>query len=196
MRFWQGSTFDQLVRRCQCPVLVVTREPSRRYGRVLVAVRVSDESRELVRYACAFDVESELELFHSQSTLHETTESRCHAEDRLVRLSESLGPTRYRVRTSVGHGDPSRQTKSELLRHSHRFLELALRPSTPKQVHARLELGERRIWNLASQVRQMLLAKVNEARVVVMGQAPPERIAACDCRAPVIRHSPESRAHR
>ena len=86
--------------------------------------------------------------------------------------------------------------KSELLRHSHRFLELALRPSTPKQEHARLELGERRIWNLASQVRQMLLAKVNEARVVVMGQAPPERIAACDCRAPVIRHSPESSAHR
>lgn len=110
MRFWQGSTFDQLVRRCQCPVLVVTREPSRRYRRVLVAVDVSDESRELVRYACAFDVESELELFHSQSALHETMESRRHAEERLVRLSESLGPTRYRVRTSVGHGDPSRQT--------------------------------------------------------------------------------------
>ncbi len=110
MRFWQGTAFDQLVRRCQCPVLVVKREPSRRYRRVLVAVDFSAEAKELVRYAGAFDVESELELFHSQSTLNQTTESRRCAEERLVRLTEPVGPTKNRVMTSVGHGDPSRQT--------------------------------------------------------------------------------------
>lgn len=110
MRFWQGTTFDQLVRRCQCPVLVVKREPSRRYRRVLVAVDLSAESKALVRYAGAFESESELELFHSQSTLNETTESRRHAEERLTQLTELVGPTGNRVMISIGHGDPSRQT--------------------------------------------------------------------------------------
>ncbi|WP_443083579.1 universal stress protein [Variovorax sp. SRS16] len=107
--FWQGTIVDQLMRRCRCPVLVVKREASRPYGHALVAVDFSTESKELVRYACAF-VESELELFHSQTTLTETEEFRQHAQSWLSRLTEPFDTRKNRVTSVVGHGDPARQT--------------------------------------------------------------------------------------
>ena len=48
--FWRGTTLDQLMRRCPCPVLVVKQAPPRPYREVLVAVDFTPESRELVRF--------------------------------------------------------------------------------------------------------------------------------------------------
>src|SRR5690606_15011572 len=125
-RFWRGTLVDEAMRRCRCPVLVVRREPQRRYARMLVAVDFSAESKALVRYASCCGAASALELFHSIHTLHEARarsaeasrtaatayrkELRRHAQDRLFRLTDSFDTRRNRVMSVIGLGDPARQT--------------------------------------------------------------------------------------
>lgn len=68
--FWRGSTLDQVLRRCQCPTLIVKQEPRGHYKRVLVAVDYTVESEQLVQFASRLDVDFELELFHSFEALN------------------------------------------------------------------------------------------------------------------------------
>ena len=69
--FWRGTTLDQLMRRCPCPVLVVKQAPSGPYGHMLVAVDFTPESSKLVRYASGFEGDSALELFHAFNSFNE-----------------------------------------------------------------------------------------------------------------------------
>ncbi len=123
--FWRGTTLDQLMRRCQCPLLIVKQAPSRRYARMLIAVDFTTKSTQLVRYACSFETESELELFHSVKTFDKA--SQCSAgssaeavkackhaasqgaQGRLLRVSSSFDSRRNRVASVTGCGEPARQ---------------------------------------------------------------------------------------
>ena len=69
--FWRGTTLDQLMRRCPCPMLVVRRAPCGPYRHLLVDVDLNSESKELVRYASGFEGESAFEFFHALSTFSE-----------------------------------------------------------------------------------------------------------------------------
>lgn len=126
-KFWQGSTLDQLLRLCPCPVLVVKHRPAQAYGRLLVAVDLSDTSKDLVRYASDFTQDAELELFHALSDLDEVWPRSSHASleamqafrqkthrnarSRLFRFSDSSHTRRNRVTSVAGRGgDPARQT--------------------------------------------------------------------------------------
>ena len=64
--FWRGTTLDQLLRRCRCPILVVKQVPCERYERVLVAVDFTVEFEKLVRYASSLDAESELGVWAAE----------------------------------------------------------------------------------------------------------------------------------
>lgn len=122
--FWRGTTLDQLMRRCACPVLVVKQAPSRPYRHVLVGVDFTPESRKLVRYASGFERESALELFHAFDTVNEpgvrsdagSTETMKayrqaflqDAQDRLIRFSDSLDTRRNRASLTGGRAEPAR----------------------------------------------------------------------------------------
>lgn len=122
---WRGTTLDQLLRRCRCPILVVKQIPCERYERVLVAVDFTVESEKLVRYASSLDAESELELFHSFEALDKaglranegsqqviTAYRRMAgqgAADRSLRMSEFFGVRRNRVTSLVGRSDSARE---------------------------------------------------------------------------------------
>jgi nucleotide-binding universal stress UspA family protein len=123
--FWRGTTLDQLLRRCGCPVLIVRQAPSRPYGHTLVAVDFSSESKELVRYASGFEVGSEFEIFHALNTFNEpgvrseagSDEAMAayrqavlqDAQDRLIRFSNSLDTRRNRASLAAGRAEPARQ---------------------------------------------------------------------------------------
>lgn len=123
--FWRGTTLDQLMRRCQCPVLIVKQAPSAGYGRILVAVEFTAESEKLVRYASSFEDESELELFHcfepsnnaglraKMGTVEMMTASLRAAlpdtQSRSLRLSDSFDTRRNRVMSLAGRGEPARE---------------------------------------------------------------------------------------
>lgn len=125
LAFWRGTALDQLLRRCPCPVLVVKQPPLRRYERTLVAVDFTPPSKQLVRYACGFEVEASVDLFHAFDTGHEPGLRMAggsaelvkayrqaafqHAQDRLLRLSSSLDTRRNRVSSVAGRGDPAQQ---------------------------------------------------------------------------------------
>lgn len=70
--FWRGTTLDQLIRRCPCPVLVVRQASSGPYSHILVAQDATSESRGLVRYASISASEPEFELLNVWNTLNET----------------------------------------------------------------------------------------------------------------------------
>ena len=121
--FWRGTTLDQLMRRCPCPVLVVKQAPPRPYREVLVAVDFTPESRELVRYASGFERESALELFHALNTDIEpgvraggvSAEAMKayrqavlqDAQERLIRFSNSLDTRRNRASLAAGRAEPA-----------------------------------------------------------------------------------------
>lgn len=121
--FWRGTTLEQLMRRCPCPVLVVKQAPSRPYRQVLVAVDFTPESRKLVRYASALEAESALELFHALNTCNEpalrsgggSAEAMKvyrqavleDAQERLVRFSDSLDTRRNRAALVAGNAEPA-----------------------------------------------------------------------------------------
>lgn len=123
--FWRGTTLDQLMRRCQCPMLIVKQVPSARYERVLVAVDFTVESEKLVRYASNFEAESALELFHFFETFNNAglgsntgpgdvmTAYRQAAlkdtQDRLLRFSDSFDTRRNHVTSLAGRGEAARE---------------------------------------------------------------------------------------
>jgi nucleotide-binding universal stress UspA family protein len=123
--FWRGTTLDQLMRRCPCPVLVVKQAPSRPYRHLLVAVDFTPESKKLVRYASGFEGESALELFHAFNTFDESgvrsdagsTEAMQayrqavlqDTQNRLIQFSDSLDTRRNRASVADGFAEPARQ---------------------------------------------------------------------------------------
>lgn len=122
--FWRGTTLDQLMRRCPCPVLVVKQAPSGPYGHMLVAVDFTPESSKLVRYASGFEGDSALELFHALNSFNEPgirsdagpaaamaayrRSVLQEAQNRLVRFSDSLDTRRNRASLAAGRAEPSR----------------------------------------------------------------------------------------
>src|SRR5262249_51855634 len=52
LAFIRGSAAERLARLVRCPILVVRQAAPRSYDRVLVAVDFSDDSKQLVRFAC------------------------------------------------------------------------------------------------------------------------------------------------
>jgi nucleotide-binding universal stress UspA family protein len=123
--FFRGQPVLRLLRRCNCPVLVVRQAQGARYRRMLVAVDFSETSASLVKLAASFDTSAELELFHAIGTRDESKlrsaetpehavrayRERClrHARERIVSLTDSFDTRRNRVSTTVGRGDPGRQ---------------------------------------------------------------------------------------
>lgn len=122
--FWRGTTLEQLMRRCPCPVLVVKQAPSRpSYRHVLVAVDFTPESSKLARYASGFEDESALELFHALNTfdapgvrLDSGSAADAYrqavlrdARDRLVRFSDSFDTRKNRASLAAGRAEPARQ---------------------------------------------------------------------------------------
>ncbi|MDM0074713.1 universal stress protein [Variovorax sp. J2P1-59] len=123
--FLRGQTAERLARLCRCPVLVTKLAPKGRYGRILVAVDFTPESRNMVKLACVLDADAEVELFHAISTLNEAR-LRCaeasaqavkayrqeclrYARHRILALTDSFDSRRNRVMSKVSHGDPARQ---------------------------------------------------------------------------------------
>ena len=123
--FWRGSTLNQLLRRCQCPILVVKQEPRGPYKRVLVAVDYTAPSQKLVQFASGLDAKSELEFFHSFEALnnaelsakaapHDTMRThrrtvRREASHRSLRFSDYFETRRNRVTSLNGRSDPARE---------------------------------------------------------------------------------------
>ncbi|MES2189821.1 MAG: universal stress protein [Pseudomonadota bacterium] len=123
--FWRDTLIEQLMRNCLCPVLVVRNAQNEPYRKILVGVDFSARSRELVDRACAMSGEAELHLFHAIGRSDEAKlrssdasaeainayrrqVSAC-AEERLLRLADSLDTRRNRVMFFAGHGDPAFQ---------------------------------------------------------------------------------------
>lgn len=120
-----GQPAQRLLRLAGSPVLVVRSVPSAAYDRILVAVDISPECFEVVAAAAALEPAAELELFHATSTLKEAwlrsaeaseqavrayrQASTRHAQQRLMRISDSFSARRNRVQTTIGRGDPARQ---------------------------------------------------------------------------------------
>lgn len=124
--FWRGTTLDQLLRCCQCPVLIVKQAPRARYERLLVAADgTTAESEKLARYASSFEGESELELFHCLATLSnaglrsnagivEVMTALRHAalpgtQGQSLRFSDSYDTRRNRVMSCAGRVEPARE---------------------------------------------------------------------------------------
>ncbi|APW42722.1 universal stress protein [Rhodoferax saidenbachensis] len=123
--FWRGTTLDQLLRRVQCPMLIVKNAPSGRYQRMLVAVDFTLESGNLVRYASGLEADSALELFHALDARCSTGRpqdmapedamayyrklGRQDAQGRPLRFSESLDTRRNRVSSITGRSAPARE---------------------------------------------------------------------------------------
>lgn len=120
--------YDSCVRP-QRPVLAVRQEtgaPQTAYGRLLVAVDLSDASRNLVATASVLCKHAQIELFHAINTSNERKlrsadvseksikaylqECRRHAQNRLLSMTDSSDARRNRVGSAIGHGDPARQT--------------------------------------------------------------------------------------
>lgn len=124
--FYRGTTLDQFVHDCACPVLVVKQPAEHIYAQVLVAVDLSPRSRDLVAYARQFASTSGLQLFHAIDTIEESRlrsadvsfeairanrlGSRQQARDRLCQLTRTLGVSGSAVAFDVGNGDPAYQT--------------------------------------------------------------------------------------
>ncbi|WBY01513.1 universal stress protein [Ramlibacter tataouinensis] len=125
MALFAGQPAERLLRRLDVPVLVVRSVPADDYGRILVAVNVGPECFEVVAAAAALEPTAELELFHATSTLKEAwlrsaeaseqsvrayrQATTRHAQQHLLRVSDSFSARRNRVRTTIGRGDPARQ---------------------------------------------------------------------------------------
>ncbi len=123
-----GLPEERLGRATRRPVLVVRRDAEAArspYSRLLVAVDLSDASRNLVQTAFAFGEAGQVELFHALSTHNEgklrayavsediidsyRQQCRLEAQGRMFRLTDSTFARRNRVASKVRHGDPARQ---------------------------------------------------------------------------------------
>lgn len=125
LAFVRGIAAERLARLVRCPILVV-RQPARKsYDRILVAVDFSDDSKQLVRFACDLDRHAEIQLFHAISSRDEAKlrsaeassrqvqayreECLRYARNRILWLTDSFDARRNRVMSTIGHGDPARQ---------------------------------------------------------------------------------------
>lgn len=124
--FFRGQPVLRLLRCCSCPVLVTRQMRGAHYRRILIPVDFSAQSEALVRLAADFDPESQLEIFHALSTRDEAklrsaeaTEQavrayreQClkHAKTRMLALTDSFDTRRNRLLTTLGRGEPGRQT--------------------------------------------------------------------------------------
>jgi nucleotide-binding universal stress UspA family protein len=115
----------QLMRRCNCPVLVTRLDARKRYGRILVAADLTLESTDLVQLAFAIDDDAEVELFHAVRLPGETKlpctdasahpvpafRAACtpHAAGRIISFTDSFDARRNRVMSTLKRGDPTRQ---------------------------------------------------------------------------------------
>lgn len=124
--FFMGQPVERFIRAAKRPVLVVRREAAHDYRSLIVAVDFSRSSRTLVDFGLALARPAWAELFHAVSTANEgklryaevsaraikayRDACRRHAQDRMLRLTDSYDARRNRVRSAVGHGDPARQT--------------------------------------------------------------------------------------
>ena len=120
-----GDPVLQLMRLCQCPVLVTRTASGKPYDRVLVAVDFTPESMKLAQLACLLSSGALIELFHAVSTHDEgrlrradvsenaikAYQNACvrYARGRLLLLTDSFDSRRNRVLSAIGHGDPARQ---------------------------------------------------------------------------------------
>lgn len=124
--FFVGQPVERFIRAARRPVLVVRREAAHGYRSLIVAVDFSHTSRALVDFGLALARPARAELFHAVSTANEgklrhaevsaraikayRDACRRHAQDRMLRLTDSYDARRNRVRSAIGHGDPARQT--------------------------------------------------------------------------------------
>lgn len=124
--FFVGQPVERLLRAARRPVLVVRRDAAHDYRSLIVAVDFSPTSQALVDVGLALARPARAELFHAVSTANEgklrqaevspaaikayRDACRRHAQDRMLRLTDSYDARRNRVRSAVGHGDPARQT--------------------------------------------------------------------------------------
>lgn len=124
--FFVGQPVERLLRAARRPVLVVRRDAAHDYRSLIVAVDFSPTSQALVDVGLALARPARAELFHAVSTANEgklrqaevspaaikayRDACRRHAQDRVLRLTDSYDARRNRVRSAVGHGDPARQT--------------------------------------------------------------------------------------
>lgn len=125
LTFVRGIAAEQLARLVRCPILVVRQAAPRSYDRILVAVDFSDDSKQLVRFACDLDRHADIQLFHAISSRDEAKLRSAEASSRQVRaykeeclryarnrilwLTDSFDARRNRVMSTIGHGDPARQ---------------------------------------------------------------------------------------
>ncbi|NDP63643.1 universal stress protein [Polaromonas sp.] len=123
---WRGTEVVQLLRHCPCPVLVVKQAPLTHYSSMLVATDFTADSLALVRYGSRFDVNSELELFHTRRTIshaHPALAKKAAAREtvfsqeahrllrgRMFELTDSFDTRLNRVDWVHGDFDPARQT--------------------------------------------------------------------------------------
>lgn len=124
--FWRGTTLDQLLRRCQCPILIVKQEPQENYKRVMVAIDGTVQPQRLVQFASGVGGHSELEVFHSFEALktagsndgaHSNDALRMHRRTvrpdsprRAIRFSDYFETRRNRVTSLTGRrSEPGRE---------------------------------------------------------------------------------------
>jgi nucleotide-binding universal stress UspA family protein len=123
--FFLGQPVDELLRSARRPVLLTRGRAEHPYRKLLVAVDFSQASPSLADAGCAISKTARVELFHAIDTINERKlrqaevpdrdikvyRAQClrHAQDRMVRLTDSCDTRRNRVQSAIGRGDPSLQ---------------------------------------------------------------------------------------
>lgn len=118
----QGFKPERLVRHSCCPTLVVKNVFLKPYARTTVVADCSWKSRNLLRYACDFEIDSMLEVFHAWGTAqranggdlelhddeieHYCRQGRRRHHARLLQVKDVLSTRRNRVRYFTGNEDP------------------------------------------------------------------------------------------
>lgn len=155
-----GALPQRLLRHLPCPLLVVRQAAEQAYRRLLVAVDVAPPtataatSLRLAEAAAALAPEAQLELFHAIGTRDEARLRAAeasyrsvlayretlyrHAQQHLLRLSDSLGARRNRLMYTLGRGDPACQA---LVQQEYGGAELIVVGKPPRAAWAELLLG-------------------------------------------------------
>ncbi|MDR6860562.1 universal stress protein [Variovorax guangxiensis] len=128
--FFHGQPFERLLRLAGCPVLV-TRLPARtKYTRILVAVNFTPAAKDLVKLASSLNSAAEVEVFHAlvsgltegklryasvSEDIIKSYRQECtrQALDGMRWLTDSWDARRNHLRSTIGHGDPARQTATQ-----------------------------------------------------------------------------------
>lgn len=119
-----GTTAENLLRKCKCPILVNKRPPHGSYQRVIVPVDLSPHSIAALRIAVqvapqaditiihAFDVPFEGKLWlagvEEQEIHRYRIQARLDAHEKIETLMQNLDNTSLRLHTIIEHGDAAR----------------------------------------------------------------------------------------